>query len=159
MNFPAPYDCHWLLLFSLILIGFRKIWTQIQLADEKSTIKALRKRQEKDREEMEKLNTDLNVSVWQSLFVNFIFFLTGANVLKLATRVGLWRMIEGKELRILHTCLIYMLTFHLTGRQDLFGSLPLFTEHGSSLQGREQFRKKLWCCVGGRLINKNRVYQ
>lgn len=61
MNFPAPYDCYWLLLFSLILIGFRKIWTQIQLADEKSTIKALRKRQEKDREEMEKLNTDLNV--------------------------------------------------------------------------------------------------
>ena len=35
--------------------------TQIQLADEKSTIKALRKRQEKDREEMEKLNTELNV--------------------------------------------------------------------------------------------------
>lgn len=61
MDFPALYDCHWLLLFSLILIGFRKIWTQIQLADEKSTIKALRKRQEKDREEMEKLNTDLNV--------------------------------------------------------------------------------------------------
>ena len=32
------------------------VWffTQIQLADEKSTIKALRKRQEKDREEMEK---------------------------------------------------------------------------------------------------------
>ena len=37
--------------------------TQIQLADEKSTIKALRKRQEKDREEMEKLNTELNVWV------------------------------------------------------------------------------------------------
>ena len=35
--------------------------TQIQLADEKSTIKALRKRQEKDREEMEKLNTELNL--------------------------------------------------------------------------------------------------
>ncbi|XP_074628878.1 uncharacterized protein LOC141886577 isoform X5 [Acropora palmata] len=35
---------------------------KIQLADEKSTIKALRKRQEKDREEMEKLNTDLNVA-------------------------------------------------------------------------------------------------
>ena len=61
MDFPALYDCQWLLLFSLILIGFHKIWTQIQLADEKSTIKALRKRQEKDREEMEKLNTDLNV--------------------------------------------------------------------------------------------------
>ena len=86
------------------------------------------------------------------------FFLTGANVLKLATKVGLWRMIEGKELRTLHTCLIYMLTFHLTGGQDLFGSLPLFTEHWSSLQGREQFRKKLWWCVGGRLINKNQVY-
>lgn len=37
------------------------LFTQIQLADEKSTIKALRKRQEKDREEMEKLNTELNV--------------------------------------------------------------------------------------------------
>ena len=35
--------------------------TQIQLADEKSTIKAMRKRQEKDREEMEKLQTELNV--------------------------------------------------------------------------------------------------
>ncbi|XP_078345050.1 uncharacterized protein LOC144630560 isoform X3 [Oculina patagonica] len=35
---------------------------KIQLADEKSTIKALRKRQEKDREEMEKLNTELNVA-------------------------------------------------------------------------------------------------
>lgn len=35
---------------------------KIQLADEKSTTKALRKRQEKDREEMEKLNTDLNVA-------------------------------------------------------------------------------------------------
>ncbi|XP_022798345.1 centrosomal protein of 128 kDa-like [Stylophora pistillata] len=34
---------------------------KIQLADEKSTIKALRKRQEKDREEMEKLNTEFNV--------------------------------------------------------------------------------------------------
>ena len=57
MDFPAQ----WLLSFSSILIGFHKIWSQIQLADEKSTIKALRKRQEKDREEMEKLNTDLNV--------------------------------------------------------------------------------------------------
>ncbi|XP_066016401.1 centrosomal protein of 128 kDa isoform X5 [Pocillopora verrucosa] len=35
---------------------------KIQLADEKSTIKALRKRQEKDREEMEKINTELNVA-------------------------------------------------------------------------------------------------
>jgi len=35
---------------------------KIQLADEKSTIKALRKRQEKDREEMEKVTTDLNVA-------------------------------------------------------------------------------------------------
>ncbi|KAJ7373185.1 hypothetical protein OS493_014333 [Desmophyllum pertusum] len=34
---------------------------KIQLADEKSTIKALRKRQEKDREEMEKITTELNV--------------------------------------------------------------------------------------------------
>ncbi|XP_073230611.1 uncharacterized protein [Porites lutea] len=35
---------------------------KIQLADEKSTIKAMRKRQEKDREEMEKLQTELNVA-------------------------------------------------------------------------------------------------
>ena len=34
---------------------------QLQLADEKSTIKALRKRQDKDREEIERLNSELNV--------------------------------------------------------------------------------------------------
>ncbi|XP_068688723.1 centrosomal protein of 128 kDa-like isoform X3 [Montipora foliosa] len=39
---------------------------KIQLADEKSTIKALRKRQEKDREEMDKLNSDLNVTTEES---------------------------------------------------------------------------------------------
>lgn len=39
---------------------------KIQLADEKSTIKALRKRQEKDREEMDKLNSDLNVATEES---------------------------------------------------------------------------------------------
>ena len=46
---------------SLTTEDVNDLLTQIQLADEKSTIKALRKRQEKDREEMEKLNTELNV--------------------------------------------------------------------------------------------------
>ena len=36
---------------------------QLNLADEKSTIKALRKRQENDREEIERLSSELNMYV------------------------------------------------------------------------------------------------
>ena len=57
-----PLHCDKKMTFPGTFINYR-VWsfTQIQLADEKSTIKALRKRQEKDREEMEKLNTEFNV--------------------------------------------------------------------------------------------------
>ena len=45
------------------LFFFSSVHVQLNLADEKSTTKALRKRQDKDREEIERLSSELNMYV------------------------------------------------------------------------------------------------